>query len=186
MNQPDGGGGRGNAPQPAPEDRFSYRLAVAAIGVGLITFLIGAAVIAADGKPVPTQYWATGSAISGALLGILSPTPTTTKKPEPKQLDANASSLRKSARKVSQSRFGQFFGALVHTVEELWSNRELFVLLTVFGVSIAFAITKNSAPLETVAAAAGGSLVGLFAPPPKQTKGTEKEAADAKKQEADG
>ena len=53
--------------------------------LGLVAFLIGAALIAAGGNPVPTQYWSTGSAISGALIGILAPTPkrisTPTQKP---------------------------------------------------------------------------------------------------------
>lgn len=138
------------APDPPaqPEDRFSYRLAVAAVGVALVAFLIGAAVIAAGGKPVPTQYWATGSAISGALLGILAPSPT------------------KSRPAEHEKPVMKFLGSAAAVVRDLWSNRALFLLIAVFGVSVAFAIVHNSAPLETVAAAAGGALVGLLAPPP--------------------
>ena len=133
------------ARQPPPaEDRWAYRIAVGAVGVALVAFLIGAAVIAAGAKPIPTQYWATGSAISGALLGILAPTPTTTS-------DATG-----ALHKIGE------------VLSDLWTNRALFMLMAVFGVSIAFAIARNSAPLETVAAAAGGALVGLLAPSPGQ------------------
>ena len=64
-----------NSQPPQQEDRVAYRIAVGALGVALVAFLIGAAVIAAGGKPVPTQYWASGSGIGGAIIGILAPTP---------------------------------------------------------------------------------------------------------------
>jgi hypothetical protein len=41
----------------------------------------------------------------------------------------------------------------------------------VFAASLTFAIIHSSAPLESVAAAAGGALVGLLAPPPGQAAG---------------
>jgi hypothetical protein len=140
------------ATQPAPaqpEDRFAYRIAVAALGLALVAFLIGAAVIAAGGKPVPTQYWSTGSAIAGALMGILAPTPT------PKYQGSEAPSKPRA-----------LLEAVVSVIVDLWQNRAVLILMVVFGVSLAFAITNSSAPLETVAAAAGGALVGLLAPPP--------------------
>ena len=134
-------------PQTPPDDRFAYRIAVGSVGVALVAFLIGAAIIAAGGKPVPTQYWSTGSAIAGALLGILAPTPTrqveTATAPGPKYLKT-------------------FAAAII----DLWRNRALFILLLVFGFSLGFAIANNSSQLEAVAAAAGGALVGLLAPPP--------------------
>lgn len=134
----------------APEDPFAYRIAVAALGVALVAFLIGAAIIAAGGKPVPTQYWSTGSAIAGAIVGILAPTPT----PRFNRPDKAGS---------AKTFFTEF---VVAPLVDLWKNRSLLILLVVFGVSLAFAIANNSAQLETVAAAAGGALVGLLAPPP--------------------
>jgi hypothetical protein len=58
-------------------------------------------------------------------------------------------------------------GALANAIRDLWANRALLILAAVFGVSVAFAIARNSAELETVAAAAGGALVGLLAPHPE-------------------
>jgi hypothetical protein len=74
--------GAGDPPAPAEpavttvaEDPIAYRIAVGSIGLALVAYLIGAAVIAAGGKPVPTQYWTAGTGLAGALLGILAPTP---------------------------------------------------------------------------------------------------------------
>lgn len=50
-------------------------LAVMAIGVGLILAILGVAVIAAVGKTVPTQLWDVTTVLSGALLGMLIPSP---------------------------------------------------------------------------------------------------------------
>jgi hypothetical protein len=133
-----------------PEDRFAYRIAVGALGAALVAFLIGAAIIAAGGKPVPTQYWSTGSAIAGAIIGILAPAPQ-------QKFDTPAKTT------PVKTFFTQF---IVAPIVDLWKNRSLLILLLVFGVSLGFAIANNSAPLETVAAAAGGALVGLLAPPP--------------------
>jgi hypothetical protein len=142
------GGRRRITARPEAQDPVLYRMAVGGIGVALIAFLIGAAVIAADGKPVPTEYWTAGGGLSGALIGILAPSPKTA---EPKE--------RKSA-------LGAFFGAIADAIGDLWMNRAVLILMVVFGVSLGFAIANNSSQLITVAAAAGGALVGLLAPPP--------------------
>jgi hypothetical protein len=130
-------------PPPQPQDPIAYRIAVGTLGLAVVAFLIGAAVIAAGGKPVPTQYWSSGSAIAGAIIGILAPTP---KRVAPQAKKATAV-------------VGSVFA-------ELWKNRAVIILMGVFGVSAAFAISRGSAELETVAAAAGGALVGLLAPSP--------------------
>jgi hypothetical protein len=137
--------------KPPGEDRIAYRIAVGALGAALVAFLIGAAVIAAGGKPVPTQYWASGSGIAGALIGLLAPSP----KPAEEHIDG-------------KQPVTQVLGAFANAVKDLWTNRAVLILGAVFGVSLAFAISRNSAELETVAAAAGGALVGLLAPPPAQ------------------
>jgi len=139
-------------PKVRPEDPIAYRIAVGALGVALVAFLVGAAVIAAGGKPVPTQFWASGSGIAGAIIGILAPSP---EKAEPYK--AANPNLPKEG-----------FAGLVNLVKDLWSNRAVLILGAVFGVSIAFAIAYSSAELETVAAAAGGALVGLLAQPPEK------------------
>lgn len=51
--------------------RVAYSIAVGAVGLAVVAFLIGAAMIAASGNPVPTEYWSAGS----GLLGILAPEP---------------------------------------------------------------------------------------------------------------
>jgi hypothetical protein len=131
-----------------PNDRFAYRIAVAALGVALVAFLIGVAVIAAGGKPIPTQYYSTGSAIAGAIIGILTPTPTSAA-PTPRK-----------------NKVLLFFGVIADALADLWANRGMLLLLVLFISSLTFSIIHNSAPLQTVAAAAGGALVGLLAPPP--------------------
>jgi hypothetical protein len=57
------------------ESRTSYSLAVVAVGVALVSLFAGAAVILAVGRSVPQEMWAAASALSGALVGILIPTP---------------------------------------------------------------------------------------------------------------
>jgi NADH:ubiquinone oxidoreductase subunit 6 (subunit J) len=138
--------------QPPPEDPIAYRIAVGTLGLAVVAFLIGAAVIASGGKPVPTQYWSAGGAIAGAVIGILAPAP---QRVSPATPDGATKAKRVGAR---------IWSAFV----ELWKNRAVFILMAVFGVSAAFAISRGSAELETVAAAAGGALVGLLAPSPSK------------------
>ncbi len=48
-----------------------------AVGVALVVLFTGAGVILAVGATVTTEFWAAASALSGALVGILSPAPAT-------------------------------------------------------------------------------------------------------------
>ena len=137
--------------KPPLEDPIAYRIAVAAFGVALVAFLIGAAIIAAGGKPVPTQYWTTGSAISGALLGILAPTP------------------KRSQAKTAGSAWSEIATVFI----DLWKNRAVLLLLILFGVSVALGVANSSPELLGVASGAGGALVGLLAPPPSSGGGGE-------------
>jgi hypothetical protein len=57
------------------ESRTSYSLAVVAVGTALVVVFAGAVVILALGRSVPQELWAAASALSGALVGILIPTP---------------------------------------------------------------------------------------------------------------
>jgi hypothetical protein len=57
------------------EGRNSYSLAVVAVGAALVVLFAGAGVIVAVNRQVPQELWAAASALSGALVGILIPTP---------------------------------------------------------------------------------------------------------------
>src|SRR5437016_5765621 len=107
-----------NAPA-QPADLWASRIAIGAVGLGLVAFLIGAALIAAGGKPVPTQYWSTGSAISGALIGILAPPPRRLSNRAPQ----TAGRVRTALAEI---------GALL---KDLWKNRQLLILAVVFAVA---------------------------------------------------
>jgi hypothetical protein len=58
-----------------------YVLAIAGVSVTLLAVVIGASTIAAVGVNVPTELWAVGGALSGALVGILVPSPSERKAP---------------------------------------------------------------------------------------------------------
>lgn len=109
--------------------------------------------IAASGRPIPTQYWTAGTGLAGALLGILAPTPTP--------------AATRQTRKKDDSWVKKLGTGIANVARDLWSNREVLLLMLVFGLSLGFAIANSSSQLESVAAAAGGALVGLLAPPPR-------------------
>jgi len=136
----------------AANDQIAYRIAVGSIGLALVAYLLGGAWIAADGKPIPTQYWTAGAGLAGALLGILAPTPTP--------------AATRTKHKKSDQWLKKLGSGIANVFKDLWSNREVLILMIVFASSLAFAIANNSSQLEAVAAAAGGALVGLLAPPP--------------------
>jgi hypothetical protein len=52
-----------------------YSLVILGVAAALIVLFTGAAVILAVGHTVPTEYWAAASGLSGALVGILAPSP---------------------------------------------------------------------------------------------------------------
>ena len=60
------------------EGRTSYSLAVLMVGIALVILFAGASVILALNHQVPQEFWAAASALSGALVGILIPTPRAT------------------------------------------------------------------------------------------------------------
>jgi hypothetical protein len=133
-------------------DTIAYRIAVGSIGLALVAYLLGGAWIAAGGKPIPTQYWTAGAGLAGALLGILAPTPTP--------------AATRTKRPKSDPWLKRLGSGIANVFKDLWSNREVLILMIVFVSSLAFAIANNSSQLEAVASAAGGALVGLLAPPP--------------------
>jgi hypothetical protein len=64
-------------PPGEPRDAWAYRLAIGGVGLALVAFLIGGAIIGASGhaKEMVKEYWTIGAALSGALVGILVPSP---------------------------------------------------------------------------------------------------------------
>lgn len=62
---------------PASNDKDSYSLAIMSVGAALVVLFAGAAVIAAVGHQVPKELWGAASTLSGALVGILVPSPKT-------------------------------------------------------------------------------------------------------------
>jgi hypothetical protein len=122
-------------------DVVAYRIAVGAVGAALVMFLLGASVIVAAGKTVPQEYWTVGSAVSGALLGILVP-------PTPKPT-VRVSWWAKAA-------------------AWLWANRAVLILLAIFAVSVIYGIREKSTQLQALAGATGGALIGLLAPSPRK------------------
>lgn len=129
-------------------DKAAYRMAVGAVGFALVAFLIGAAWIAARGNPVPTQYWSTGSGLAGALIGILSPSPTAYSRMDGQPKPRNVGLEVRDA------------------IEDLFKNRALLILTVIFTASLYFGITRHSPELVSLAAATGGALLGLLAPSP--------------------
>jgi hypothetical protein len=128
-------------------DVWAYRVAVAAIGAGLSVFLLGASVILAVGEKVPDQFWTSGSAISGALIGLLTPP-----KPAQKQL---LQAKRVAAKEKASP------------VTAVWENLRMLVLLAIFlTAALLGALVKEGAGFQALAGAAGGALIGLLVPPP--------------------
>jgi len=102
------------------------------------------------------MYWSTGSGLAGALIGIISPSPTaysrTDTKGQPKT---------------------QNIGLEVRdAIEDLFKNRGLLILTVIFSASLYFGITNHSPELVSLAAATGGALLGLLAPSPGAQSGS--------------
>jgi hypothetical protein len=133
-------------------DMGGYRIAVGGVALGLVMFLVGAAVIRATGHDVPVEYWSSGSAISGALFGILAPTPRT--KATTATNAAAAATANAAAAKAAPKLTGIF---------------PVVVLAIVFGVALWAGIEYNQTAFQSLAAAAGGALLGLLAPSPSTT-----------------
>jgi hypothetical protein len=60
-------------------DEGGYRIAVAGVGLALIAFAISAGVTFATGHQPTSEFWTIASGLSGALVGILAPTPSAAK-----------------------------------------------------------------------------------------------------------
>lgn len=130
----------------APRDAWAYRLAIAGVSLALVAFLIGGAIVGASGhvKDMVQEYWSIGSALSGALVAILVPSP-----------------RQKQASRAPGEKTGPS-----------WAEPEVVILAVIFIASVVLQATVKSidpAQLRTVAAASAGALVGLLAPSPVKT-----------------
>ncbi len=65
----------GNQDAAANETGMGYTFAIVGVSAALVVTIIGACTIAALGHGVPKELWAIGGALSGALVGILVPSP---------------------------------------------------------------------------------------------------------------
>jgi len=57
------------------QDIWVYRMVVAALGLAVLASLIGAIMLATQGRPTPELLIALGSAAVGGLAGLLAPSP---------------------------------------------------------------------------------------------------------------
>lgn len=62
--------------RPLDWDKWIYRSVVWALGAALVITIIGAIILALNGKALPEGIIAVGSASAGALAGLLAPSPT--------------------------------------------------------------------------------------------------------------
>jgi hypothetical protein len=164
-------------------DKQGYRIAVAGVGIGLVAFIFGAAIVLKTGHHVSREYWTAGSAISGALLGLLAPSPKATKSGRAGAAShaamlAEAHLQAASAIEEAGTTPASMAVAAAHT-EAAKANSEAAatgrpltgavaagVLLVVFAVSLWAGIDYNLTQIQALAAAAGGALIGLIAPSP--------------------
>ncbi len=137
-------------------DPWVYRLAVGGIGAALVAFLIGGCVIGASGhaQQMVKEYWTIGAALSGALVGIIAPSPRQ-KKEAARDYVASQDDLAGPPKEVAQIKAAPLFQPLLLIVAlavSLWLTSELNA--------------ADAAVLRTLAAGSAGALVGLLVPSP--------------------
>jgi hypothetical protein len=150
----------------AVHDVWAFRAAVVAVGAALSVFLIGAAVMYAVTKTVPNQYWTAGSAISGALIGILVPA-----KPDPPgtTLPTTSAATPVHTDRAPKAGSPEPWWKTPATMQLLNENLRPMILFTIFaGSLILSAILGSSQELHSLAAAAGGALIGVLVPAPSR------------------
>ncbi|HEY7960338.1 MAG TPA: hypothetical protein VID29_00315 [Solirubrobacteraceae bacterium] len=181
-------------PPGEPRDAWAYRLAICGVGLALVAFLIGGAIIGASGhaKEMVKEYWTIGAALSGALVGILAPSPRQMRTGKVEALAAQAKD--RAALEAAEALAAAAPGAggppaiareraaaataaatadpLSHLGAALLS---IFDVLLMFGIVVACILlapevnATDAALLRTIAAAAAGAILGLLAPSPIKT-----------------
>jgi len=166
------------------QDKVAYRIAVAGVAAALGVFLVMAAVIVVTHRTVPSEYWTTGSAVGGALLGILAPTPSRnalsrTQKSASAAHLAAAEAYRKLAAQESKATGARLADAAATSSEaaqaadshaaaatSLTSYIPALALFFLFvGTTLAW-LVGHVPELQAFAAASGAALLGLLAPSP--------------------
>jgi hypothetical protein len=160
-----------------PRDAWAYRLAIGGVGLALVSFLIGGAIIGASGhaKEMVQEYWTIGAALSGALVGILAPSPRQKRAAagegasagagaaggEGAAAGAGAAGGAGNGKKEKSSPFEKFLSMI---------DVALLFLVVVGSLLLAPEVNATDAALlRTIAAAAAGAIVGLLAPSPIKT-----------------
>jgi hypothetical protein len=167
------------------QDRELGVLAVRAVGAALIVLFAGAGVTLAVGHVVPTEFWAAASALTGALVGLLSPQPATkgTLQRQASRYRHQASITTDPVHKASLSNLAD---ATTKDANDAKSYDIRIILLCLVGLA-AFAIglalvfkvgepgtttaydtaVKNASDtLIAIGSGAAGALIGLLAPTP--------------------
>jgi hypothetical protein len=142
------------APAPAEHDPWVYRLAVGGLSTALVAFLICGGVIGASGhaEDMVKEYWTIGAALSGALVGIIAPSP--------RQKKQSAHDLAASDGEITKTEGAQILFAPLY---------QPLLLVVALGLSLLLASTMDAADaavLRTIAAASAGALTGLLVPSP--------------------
>ncbi len=177
-------------------DRDIGLLAVGAVGAALIVLFAGAGVILAVGHVVPTEFWAAASSLSGALVGLLAPQPTTKG-----ALTRRASQYHAMAAAAATAGAGDTKSASLTTVanaattaaqDPKTKSYDLRIVLLsgvgmvgfVIGIALALSVGKHIASATTaydtaiknaadtliaLGAGAAGAVIGLLAPTPAQS-----------------
>jgi hypothetical protein len=152
-------------------------IALIAVGTGLVVFLAGVCVIAAVGKQVPSELWSAGSALSGGLLGILAPSPSspTLGKAAAATVAAPATSTTNTltAADGSAPSTCELIGKLFNRfVADTGTNRTVVTLVIVFAAAILVPLITSAAEsteLHALAAGSGAALLGMLASSPTDT-----------------
>jgi hypothetical protein len=148
----------------APHDVWGYRIAVAGISLGLFAFLLGAAIVGASGHTMTQEYWTIGAALSGALVGILVPSPIQKQVASDNRAEAKAARLGHAATPTTKTSISYWASFVAPG---------LLAVMLVAALSVA-AVTHGATAeqLRALAAASGGALVGMLARSPSPSKNT--------------
>lgn len=135
-------------------DPWVYRLAIGGIGAALVAFLICGGIIGATNHAgaMVKEYWTIGAALSGALVGIIAPSP--------RQKKESAHSLAASDNVITKTEKAGISLAAIY---------QPLLLLVALGVSLWLTSeldASNAAVVRTLAAGSAGALVGLLVPSP--------------------
>ncbi len=138
----------------APHDPWGYRLAIGGVSLALFAFLLGAAIVGSAGhvKDMPQEFWTIGAALSGALVGILVPSPSQKK----------AARVQKKEAKIGEK--GPDWVSIAQPAL-------LIVVLVGAMILERHVNAADAAQLRTLAAASAGALVGLLGASPAKTAG---------------